>query len=106
MFCDVLLKKQKGKVNWLESESSRNLLGLFPFFMNKIAIDTLRAHKIQKKECLGITPCPSLLSSALPPCLLVGAEMEFGQIDIKYFETAVSDGRFFSPQRKGAEKVG
>jgi len=78
----------------------------FPFFMNKIAIDTLRAHKIQKKECLGITPCPSLLSSALPPCLLVGAEMEFGQIDIKYFETVASDGRFFSPQRKGAEKVG
>jgi len=37
--------------------------------MKKIAIDTLRAHKIQMEECLGITPCPSLLSSALPPSL-------------------------------------
>ena len=41
-----------------------------------------------------------------PPSLLVRAEMEFGQIDIKYFETVASDGHFFSPQRKGAEKVG
>ena len=37
--------------------------------MNKIAIYTLRAHKIQKKECLGITPCPLLLSSAVSPSL-------------------------------------
>ena len=50
---------------------------------------------------LAIVICPPSL-----PCLLVGAEMEFGQIDIKYFETVASDGHFFSPQRKGAEKVG
>ena len=70
MFCDVLLKKQKGKVNWLESESSHNLLGLFPFFMNKIAIDTLRAHKNSKEGMSGnntlplaIVICPPSLSA-------------------------------------------
>jgi len=44
-----------------------------------------------------VIPPPSL-----PPCSsphLVRAEMEFGQIDIKYFETVRSD-TFFSPQRK------
>jgi len=106
LFCDVVLKSQRAKLIGLEVKAHTTFFSYFPFFKNKIAIDALRAHKIQKKECLGITPCPSLLSSALPPCLLVGAEMEFGQIDIKYFETVASDGRFFSPQRKGAEKVG
>jgi len=71
-----------------------------PFLSHMKTIQNLiwRTYLKIHEECLGLQPCPcychpsSLPSPSLParsPHL--GPEMEFGQIDIKYFETVRSD---------------
>lgn len=69
----------------------------FLSYMKTIKNPIWRANLKIHEECPGLTALPLLLSSLLPPSWLparsphLGPEMEFGQIDIKYFETVRSD---------------